>query len=477
MLQQNIKANETIQPNSKELETLKKTFPQFFDKDGNFLRDRFDKMLKANNVALSKEGYELAFLGKSYARYVSATKTETFLAPHTAENAKPLNAKSENLYIIGDNLDALKHLLGSYAGKIKCIYIDPPYNTGSDGFVYPDNFSFSVAELSRMIGIEEEEAARIINLKGKSSHSAWLSFMYPRLILAQELLTDDGVIFISIDDNELANLKLACDEIFGEENFAGEITVVNNPRGRDYGGIANMHEYLIVYRKSQETLLNNLKQPNKIFPYQDYISGFEMRELRNRNIAFNKENRPNLYYPFYVNEHKRLDNDLFEISLSAIDNYKTIFPKMSQGINTVWRWGKEKSQDNLNTNIAAKKMNDGGYMIIEKYRKSDVMARSVWNTKDDNSEKGTLLVKELFDGKKVFDFPKSLNMIKKIIEIGTNDNDIILDFFSGSATTAHAVMQVNPKTAESVNTLWCSCPKKLQTTNLRTRLATKRSTK
>lgn len=443
MLQQNIKANETIQPNSIELETLKKDFPQFFDKDGNFLRERFDKMLKANNVALSKEGYELAFLGKSYARYVSATKTETFLAPHTAENAKPLNAKSENLYIIGDNLDALKHLLGSYAGKIKCIYIDPPYNTGSDGFVYPDNFSFSAAELSRMIGIEEEEAARIINLKGKSSHSAWLSFMYPRLILARDLLSDDGVIFISIDDNEQANLKLACDEIFGEENFAGEITVVNNPRGRDYGGIANMHEYLIVYRKSQETLLNNLKQPNKIFPYQDNISGFEMRELRNRNIAFNKENRPNLYYPFYVNENKRLDNDLFEISLSAIDNCKTIYPKMSQGINTVWRWGKEKSQDNLNINIAAKKMNDGGYMIIEKYRKSDVMARSVWNTKDDNSEKGTLLVKELFDGKKVFDFPKSVNMIKKIMEIGTNDNDIILDFFSGSATTAHAVMQLN----------------------------------
>ena len=165
MLQQNIKANETIQPNSKALETLKADFPQFFDKDGNFLRDRFDKMLKANNVALSKEGYELAFLGKSYARYVSATKTETFLAPHTAENAKPLNAKSENLYIIGDNLDALKHLLGSYAGKIKCIYIDPPYNTGSDGFVYPDNFSFTAAELSQMIGIEEEEAAHKYNVE------------------------------------------------------------------------------------------------------------------------------------------------------------------------------------------------------------------------------------------------------------------------------------------------------------------------
>lgn len=443
MLKENIEINQNIKPNSRELKKLRDNFPQFFDKEGGFLPDKFSEMLKQSDIKLNKEGYELKFLGKSYARYISSTKTETFIAPDMENNEKDENKKSENLYIVGDNIDALKHMLGSYVGKIKCIYIDPPYNTGSDGFVYPDDFSFSVKELSETIGIEEEEAERIINLKGKSSHSAWLTFMYPRLILARELLSDDGVIFISIDDNEQSNLKLICDEIFGEENFSGAITVVNNPRGRDYGGVANMHEYLMVYKKSQITEINNLSQPDKVFPFEDSVSGFEMRELRNRNIAFNKENRPNLYYPFYVNENKNIDNGLFEISLLPIDGYISLYPKESQGFNTVWRWGKEKARENLNINIAAKKMNDGGYMIIEKYRKSDVMARSVWNTKDDNSEKGTLLVKEIFDGKKLFDFPKSLNMIKKIIEMGSQNGDIILDFFSGSATTAQAVMQLN----------------------------------
>lgn len=443
MLKDNLFYNENVKANSKEIELLKKNFPNYFDKNGEFLFNQFQNMLKQNDVILNKEGYQLKFLGKSYARYLSSTKTETFIAPHSQHNEIEKNKNSENIYIIGDNIDALKHLLGSYDGKIKCIYIDPPYNTGSDGFIYPDYFKFTANQLANVIGIDENEAARVLNLSGKSSHSAWLTFMYPRLILARDLLSDDGVIFISIDDNEQANLKLVCDEIFGEENFAGEITVVNNPRGRDYGGIANMHEYLLVYRKSALSLINNLNQPNKVFPFFDNISGFEMRELRNRNIAFNKENRANLYYPFYININKKLDNELLEISLTNEEGFVELYPKESQGINTVWRWGKEKAKEHLNINIAAKKMQDGGYMIIEKYRKSDIMARSVWNTKDDNSEKGTLLVKEIFNGKKIFDFPKSLNMIKKIIEMGTNKNSIILDFFSGSATTAHAVMKLN----------------------------------
>lgn len=443
MIRDNITDNQAMKPNSRELNLLKKEFPQFFNIEGEFLLEQFKDMLGENDVSLNKEGYELKFLGKSYARYLSATKTETYIAPDLKHNVLPENKHSENIYIVGDNIDALKHLIGSYAGKIKCIYIDPPYNTGSDGFVYPDKFSFSVEELVNIINIDEEEAHRIINLAGKSSHSAWLTFIYPRLVLARTLLSDDGVIFISIDDNEQMNLKLILDEIFGESNFLGEITVVNNPRGRDYGGIANMHEYLLVYQKSSEANLNNLKQPDKVFPLQDRISGFELRELRNRNIAFNKDNRPNLYYPFYINENRELDNGLLEISLEAKDGFVSILPKESQGVQTVWRWGKEKAKENLNINIAAKKMKDGGYMIVEKYRKSDVMARSVWNTKDDNSEKGTLLLKELFNGKKLFDFPKSVNMIKKILEMGMNENSIVLDFFSGSGTTAHACMQLN----------------------------------
>ena len=252
MIKDNILYNESAKPNSREIEVLKNNFPQYFDKDGNFYWDRFKEILKNEEITLNKEGYELNFLGKSYARYLSSTKTETFIVPYTEHNEAEENINSENLYIIGDNLDALKHLLGSYAGKIKCIYIDPPYNTGSDGFVYPDNFYFDARKLSQMIGVEEDEAQRIINLKGKSSHSAWMTFIYPRLILARELLSDDGVIFISIDDNEQANLKLMCDEIFGEENFEGHIhwrrrTNQPNDKTKLIGLVA---EHIISYSKN-----------------------------------------------------------------------------------------------------------------------------------------------------------------------------------------------------------------------------------
>ena len=358
------------------------------------------------------------------------------------------------MFIEAENLEALKILQKAYAGSVKMIYIDPPYNTGSDSFIYPDKFSESREEYARRVG-DTDDAGYLKRdgvfqgawrKNGKDSghyHSNWLSMMLPRLHLAKTLLREDGVIFISIDDNEQAQLKLLCDEVFGAENFAGQITVVNNPRGRDYGGIAKMHEYLITYTKTLEAEINNLENRDKEFPFKDSLGGFELRELRNRNIAFHKENRPNLYYPFYVNENSELDNGLLEISLEPKLGFQAVYPKVSQGFHTVWRWGKEKAQQNLNVEIAARKMTDGGFMIVEKYRKTSQMARSVWAGKEDNSEKGTLLVKELFDGKKFFDFPKSEEMIRKIIQMGSNKDDLILDFFSGSGTAAHAVMQLN----------------------------------
>ena len=471
MLQQNIKANETIQPNSKELETLKKTFPQFFDKDGNFLRERFDKMLKANNVALSKEGYELAFLGKSYARYVSATKTETFLAPHTAENAKPLNAKSENLYIIGDNLDALKHLLGSYAGKIKCIYIDPPYNTGSDGFVYPDNFSFSAAELSQMIGIEEEEAARIINLKGKSSHSAWLSFMYPRLILARELLTDDGVIFISIDDNEQANLKLACDEIFGEENCVGNLPTIMNLKGnQDEFAFAGTHEYTIVYAKKKEELEIKgleLDEEDIISDWMVDDIGFYKKGASLISTGQNapREHRPNLWFPIlfkdnqlflperklidslFNNTTKQFDDDILNkyISDKEKHGYIAILPFVNKQ-KARWRWSYNKLQRQLHEVIITKTNN--GISLNKKQRPEltelpSKKMKTLLYKPEYSSGNGTAEVKTLFHIARIFDNPKPVSLLSDLINISTDSNSIILDFFSGSATTAHAVMQLN----------------------------------
>lgn len=272
------------------------------------------------------------------------------------------------------------------------------------------------------------------------------NMIYSRLRLAKDLLATNGVIFVSLDDNESANLKKICDEVFGAVNFIGQITVVGNPRGRDYGGVARMHDYLFVYKKSPEAVINLIEDSENSFKMFDSLGGFELRELRNRNIKFNKENRPNLYYPFYINPATEDEHGLHEISLEPKDGWIELYPLESQGVNTVWRWGKQKSQENLNVNIKAKPMRNGSYMIVEKYREGRMMARSVWWDKDTNTEKGTLLVKELMEGK-VFDYPKTVEMLMKTIEMGTDSDEgaYVLDFFSGSGTTAHAVMQLNAK--------------------------------
>lgn len=355
----------------------------------------------------------------------------------------PGSIDTENIYIEGDNLDALKLLRETYLGMVKMIYIDPPYNTGSD-FIYEDDFSQATGDYMPGSGQFDEDGNRLMqnNESNGRFHTDWLNMLYPRLRIAKDLLADDGVIFISIDDNESNNLKKACDEIFSVSNFVGQITVVGNPRGRDYGGIARMHDYILVYRKSEYAQLNLVGDPENEFKMFDSLGGFELRELRNRNIKFNKENRPNLYYPFYIDSHTQDQNGLHPISLNPVSGWIELWPLELQGINVVWRWGKEKSQRNLNINIAAKPMRNGSYMIVEKYREARVMARSVWWDKDTNTEKGTLLVKDLMSAK-IFDYPKPVEMVRKMLEMGTLDGDIIIDFFSGSATTAHAVMQLN----------------------------------
>ena len=342
-----------------------------------------------------------------------------------------------NLYIEGDNLEVLKLLQKSYFGKVKMIYIDPPYNTGNN-FIYKDDFRNNIGNYKEIT----KQTTKANRDSSGRLHTNWLNMMYPRLKLAKNLLSDDGLIFVSLDQNESTNFKKICDEIFGEKNFISQITVVSNPGGRDYGGVAIMHDYVFVYQKSENASINLIHNKEKNFKLFDNISGFELRELRNRNIKFNKDNRPNLYYPFYINEEVIDDNGLFEISLEKREGWYELFPLESQGIKTVWRWGKQRALENLNINIKAKKMKKGSYQIVEKYREEKTMVRSVWWDKDINTEKGTLLIKQLFEGN-FFDYPKPLEMIKRICEMGADKDDIVLDFFSGSATTAHAVMQMN----------------------------------
>ena len=224
MIQHIINKNETASPVSREMAGLKEYFPQCFNSQGEFDIDKFREAIQPQ-VDVTREGRSYDFLGKSYARMLSSLDTTTVIRPDTEHNAKPENANSENIYISGDNLDALHHLTKSYAGQVKCIYIDPPYNTGTDGFVYNDKFKFTAEELEKKLSISPDEAEKIIAMTSghRASHAAWLTFMMPRLQLARDLLSKDGVIFISIDDNEQAYLKQLCDNMFGEDNFIAQL--------------------------------------------------------------------------------------------------------------------------------------------------------------------------------------------------------------------------------------------------------------
>ena len=453
MIKKQLEKNENVKPNTKLLNQLKENFPNFFDKDNNFKIDKFKNALKSDEINITKEGYELNFLGKSYARFQTSTETETIISPLTDHNNKDENKNSENLYIIGDNLDALKHLLKSYSKKVKCIYIDPPYNTGSDGFVYPDNFKFDSATLSNKMGIDEEEAERIIDMRGKSTHSAWLTFMYPRLVLARELLSDDGVIFISIDDNEHANLKLICDEIFGEENFVNNFTWLNNLTGRQISGIgaAKTNEPILVYSKSKEsasTFNIDITFAKKYMP--DAYKGFNFTieednygkykkgdTLYNHNRKFNEETRRNLVYSIYYDEI----NNSFHPENPDLDktNLIEILPhKNNDGIHKfhAWRWSKEKVI-NEQYNLIAEKKSNGEYEIYTKNRNYNqtTLKDIITNISNGDNE-----ISSLFETK-VFEYPKSTLLLSTLL--GTMDNSLVLDFFSGSATTAHAVMKLN----------------------------------
>lgn len=486
MLKDNIKTNENIRPNSKEVERLKTHFPQFFNKDGEFLLERFYKMLNQSDVTLNKEGYELNFLGKSYARYLSSTKTETFIAPYVEENTKAENKNSENLYIVGDNLDALKHLLGSYAGKIKCIYIDPPYNTGSDGFVYLDNFSFNVSELAETIGIEEEEAERIINLKGKSSHSAWLTFMYPRLILARELISEEGFVFMSIDENEQANLKMICDEVFGEENYIGFISVENNPKGRknsDYISVSSEFCYAYAKNKEKNYFVENIpKNANDMILDEDgvYVHNSGKRVLvgenkfnnRVTNIASEKN-----YSVYFRRDDYSISIKKEEIGLTDSELIKKGYKKYYSHLNgylventytkdKFLELFKQKALDFADEKIYEKNFNDtiriksilknGKYEAIVKGKKRS------YSIELTTTGAGTIL-KDLFETNELyFDAPKNVGFLTILLTLFKDDNSIILDFFSGSATTAHAVMKLNAEDGGNRKYIMVQLPEKIE---------------
>ncbi len=345
---------------------------------------------------------------------------------------------SGNLIINGDNLEALKSLLPKYEGKVNCIYIDPPYNTGNESWVYNDNVNSPKIKkwLGKVVGKESEDLTR---------HDKWLCMMYPRLKLLHKLLANDGAIFISIDDNEQANLKLMMDEIFGGGNYIGSFIVNSTPNARDYGHIGKMHEFCLFYAKQYSNLYTNqLQDVEKTFRYKDDIGGFNIHPLYNSNVAFTPDNRPNLFYPFYVNPNKITETYFFEISLEKQDGFIEVFPPKSvkDNVQFVWRWGKPKSIDNLNIEILGYKTNDGEFRIVQKMRTTHKVIRSILTEKTNTSRKGTAEVENIF-GEKTFSFPKPIKLLQDFLFVATNEDSIILDSFAGSGTTAHAVLNLN----------------------------------
>ncbi|EIX6351834.1 site-specific DNA-methyltransferase, partial [Staphylococcus pseudintermedius] len=257
-------------PNSEFISKLKKYFPEYFVGNGDdFDLNKFKNELEKNNVNEINEGQNLNFIGKNYSKKQVGMKPESVIVPNKAHNKIDKNKKSENLLFTGDNLEVLRHLQNSYQSSIDCIYIDPPYNTGKDGFAYPDKFEFDDEELRSMFGLSDEELLKIKSILGKATHSSWLTFMYPRISLAKKLLNDSGVIMISIDDNEQANLRLMMDEVFGESNFIAEIIVDATPKN-DPLLVATSHEYVCVYVKNINEARN--KEWGEVHPLNKKIN-------------------------------------------------------------------------------------------------------------------------------------------------------------------------------------------------------------
>lgn len=410
----------------------------------SFLKENYPSVIRDNEINIEElktvlglpidekvNGYGLNFVGRNFARAKYAQKTEKELSLNTSLS-KEIDT-TQNLVLKGDNLESLKILKNHYSNKIKCIYIDPPYNTTSDEFVYPDKFDKEEAEVLGLANLSEDDFARMdFSFKTKKSHNGWLAFMYPRLLLARDLLSKDGVIFISIDDNEQANLKLLCDDVFGEENMVNEFIWTGKSGSEDDSHIRNNKEYIFCYAKNITDFVVGLdeKKEEKFNLFDESKKEYYKKQLlRKWGDNSRKEDRPNLYYPIKDDE----GNDFY--------------PTLPNGNEGCWRWSKETMQKAIDENRIEFSSN-GRKEAYEKIYQSDERGntkkfQSILQEAGSSSE-GTKEVKSFFDDIKIFSNPKPTKLLKQILLIAnTCEYDIILDFFAGSGTTGHAVMQLN----------------------------------
>lgn len=411
------------------------------DENGNTVRaidkDVLMQEINAKVVDDGQERYQFTWPDKRKAVVLAnapIAKTLRFEKEKSVgRDGTPGGTDSENIYIEGDNLDALKLLQETYLGKVKMIYIDPPYNTGND-FIYEDDFSQKAADYADNSGQTDEEENRLVQNSESNGrfHTDWLNMIYPRLKIAKDFLSDNGLIFISIDDNEVDNLRKICDEIFGSRNFLALLTVIVKTEGRRYGGFAKTHEQVVIYSKNIDQVeLNEIDVPGKKFQFYDDLGGFNIQELRNQNArAFNSSNRPNLRYPFYVDLSIMDKNGFSKVYLQNDGTLIEVYPITINGYESVWRWGRNEKASKQLSDLVARKGTDGIIRIYQKMRKLTEMPKTVLMDKDFISIKGTRELQNLL-GVGIFDFPKPSKLVKLFECIGTNDSATVLDFLVG----------------------------------------------
>lgn len=427
------------QPNEK-IEAIKKILPDCFDKDGNLIAGKLKEVLSQEFEKPDTERFTFNWAGKQKAREVAyKTYTEGTLK---FDKTKSKNFdETKNLIIEGDNLQVLKLLKNSYKGKVKCIYIDPPYNTGQD-FVYNDKFELDIKKYLIETGEIDQETgeqmADYIQKDDGKKHSKWLSFMYPRLMVAREMLREDGVIFVSIDDNEVHHLRLLMNELFGEGEFVGQIQRKTTEHVRvlaDYE-LQKLNDYIFIYAKNIDAVNFNKKITGEAkYELKDELGEYTLKSFQNSGADGTRAARPKLYYPIYINLNTNV------MSLEKIDGCIEILPKKVMREDGRWLWSKEKFEQDK-------------YLL--EYKNGTIFRKSYYDEEEDQNKyqaeklwldgfQNRLGAKDLTDLnlQGFFDYPKPVSLIKHLLQISTAPNDLILDFFAGSGTTGQAVMELN----------------------------------
>ncbi len=435
-----------------KLQELLRLFPEIRTEDGKIDFERL-KLTLGEAVDVGKERYGMSWPGKVDCFKAIQTPSFGTLRPCLEES---LNFDTtENLIIEGDNLEVLKLLQKSYLGKVKMIYIDPPYNTGND-FIYPDNYTESLQTYLQYTGQVDAEGRKFgtnTDADGRF-HTKWLSMMYPRLYMARNLLRDDGAIFISMDDHEIENLKRLCVEVLGEENFIAQVSILSNPRGRQSDTfLATVHEYVLIWaRNAEECVLAGMalsEQQKAEFSLADEKGRkHRLLGLRQRGAASRREDRPDMYFPIYVNPK------ILRVSLDKSAEFSVeVLPKKSTGEDGRWGWGRDRVRRDADQLEARLIEHRGEYDIfVRDYLEKNGQERerklkTIWDDKSLNTQNGTQEVKSILESD-VMSYPKPLGLLKTIVNAGiTEPGDIALDFFAGSGTIAHAVLDMNKQDA------------------------------